>query len=163
MSALAEKAIPFPNLVAMMIRKSDKVSDLIFSPGRPPQVEHMGRLDAVVAPGWEMLTPEITAAIAKHRIGDNAQAKQSLVEDGAADISYSIANLSRFRANVFMQRGSHAIVMRVVAMRVPTFSELHLPEGLRRIVDLKSGIVLVTGPTGSGKSSTLAAIIDLIN
>ena len=163
MSASPEKAIPFPNLVAMMVRKSEKVSDLIFSPGRPPQVENMGRLDAVTAPGWEMLTSEITAAIAKHLIGENAQAKQSLVDDGAADLSYSITNLSRFRVNVFMQRGTHAIVMRVVPVRVPTFQELRLPEALRQIVNIKSGIVLVTGPTGSGKSSTLAAVIDLIN
>src|SRR6185295_12097116 len=155
--------IPFPNLVAMMIRRSDKVSDLIFSPGRPPQVELMGSLEPIVAPGWEMLTPETTEAIANHLVGNNAKAKKSLTDDGAADIAYAIPKLSRFRVNVFMQRGTYAIVMRVIPMRVPTFAELKLPEVLREVADLKNGIVLVTGPTGSGKSSTLAAVIDLIN
>jgi twitching motility protein PilT len=163
MSAAAPQAVPFPNLVAMMIRKSEKVSDLIFSPGRPPQVEMVGKLEPVPAPGWEMLTPELTAAIASHLIGENPVAKKALQDDGAADIAYAIPRLSRFRVNVFMQRGTHAIVMRVIPMRVPTFDELHLPEVLRDIVDMKNGIVLVTGPTGSGKSSTLAAVIDLIN
>jgi twitching motility protein PilT len=159
----AGPSVPFPNLVAMMIRKSDKVSDLIFSPGRPPQVELMGKLEGVTAPGWEMLTPEITAAIANHLIGENAMARKALKDDGAADIAYAIPKLSRFRVNVFMQRGTHAIVMRVIPMRVPTFAELKLPEVLRDVAHLKNGIVLITGPTGSGKSSTLAAIIDLIN
>ncbi len=159
----APPATPFPNLVAMMVRKSDKVSDLIFSPGRPPQVELLGKLEPVPAPGWEMLTPEVTAAVANHLIGDNAHARKMLTEDGAADVAYSLQNFSRFRVNVFMQRGTHAIVMRVIPMRVPTFEELKIPEALREVSHLKNGIVLVTGPTGSGKSSTLAAIINLIN
>ncbi len=163
MSTAAPQAVPFPNLVAMMIRKSEKVSDLIFSPGRPPQVELLGKLEPVPAPGWEVLTPELTAAIAAHLVGNNEVAKKALREDGAADIAYAIPRLSRFRVNVFMQRGTHAIVMRVIPMRVPTFEELKLPEVLREVVHLKNGIVLVTGPTGSGKSSTLAAVIDLIN
>jgi len=163
MSSAAPGPVPFPNLVAMMIRRSDKVSDLIFSPGRPPQVELMGSLEPIVAPGWEMLTPETTEAIANHLVGNNAKAKKSLADDGAADIAYAIPKLSRFRVNVFMQRGTYAIVMRVIPMRVPTFAELKLPEVLREVADLKNGIVLVTGPTGSGKSSTLAAVIDLIN
>lgn len=162
MSAAAPTT-PFPNLVAMMIRKSDKVSDLIFSPGRPPQVELLGKLVGVPAPGWEMLTPEMTAAIANHLIGDNQMARKQLQEDGAADISYALQNFSRFRVNVFRQRGTHAIVMRVIPVKIPTFEELNLPNQLREIVNLKNGIVLVTGPTGSGKSSTLAAVIDVIN
>ncbi len=163
MSSAPPAQVPFPNLVVMMIRKSDKVSDLVFSPGRPPQVEVLGRLEPVPAPGWELLTPELTAAVAKHVIGDNAKAHKSLADDGAADIAYSIPGFSRFRVNVFLQRGSHAIVMRVIPMRVPTFDELKLPPALRDVAGLKNGIVLVTGPTGSGKSSTLAALIDLVN
>ncbi len=155
--------VPFPNLVAMMIRKSERISDLIFSPGRPPQVELTGKLEPVPAPGWELLTPEQTAAIANHLLGENQQARQALKNDGAADVAYAIPNLSRFRVNVFMQRGTFAIVMRVIPMRVPTFEELRLPLVLREIAGLKNGIVLVTGPTGSGKSSTLAAIVNLIN
>lgn len=162
-AATGAAQVPFPNLVAMMVRKSDKVSDLIFSPGRPPQVELLGKLEPVPAPGWEMLTPEITAAIAGHVIGDNAKAKESLETDGAADIAYNIPNFVRFRVNVFKQRGTHAIVMRVIPMKVPTFDELKIPETLKEIANLKNGIVLITGPTGSGKSSTLAAIIGLVN
>ncbi len=163
MSTAAPMTVPFPNLVAMMIRKSDKVSDLIFSPGRPPQVELLGRLEPVPAPGWEMLTPEHTAAVANHLIGESQKARQQVKEDGAADLAYAIPGLSRFRVNVFLQRGTHAIVMRVIPMRVPTLEELKLPKVLEECAHLKNGVVLVTGPTGSGKSSTLAAILNLIN
>lgn len=163
MSSAPPAQVPFPNLVAMMVRRSERVSDLIFSPGRPPQVELVGKLEPVPAPGWEMLTPDVTAAIARHLVGDNPTAQKALVDDGAADVAYSIPGFSRFRVNVFFQRGTHAIVMRVIPMRVPTFDELKLPPALRDIVGLKNGIVLVTGPTGSGKSSTLAALVDLIN
>ena len=86
-----------------------------------------------------------------------------LQQQGSCDISYSLPGTARFRVNVFVQRGSHAIVMRVIPKTIPGFAELKLPQELARIADLKNGIVLVTGPTGSGKSSTLAAILDRIN
>jgi twitching motility protein PilT len=150
-------------LIAGMLKSAKGVSDLIFSPGRPPQVEVTGRLLAVKVPGLEMLTPADTARIANDLIGQNKIAAQTLKDEGAADLSYSISGVGRFRTNIFRQRGTHAIVMRVIATKVPTFEELHVPEELKKIVELKNGIVLVTGPTGSGKSSTLAAVIDLIN
>ena len=150
-------------LIAGMLKSAKGVSDLIFSPGRPPQVELTGRLLAVKVPGLENLTPADTARIAADLIGTNKIAAQTLADEGAADLSYSIPGVGRFRTNIFRQRGTHAIVMRVIATKVPTFEELRLPEELKRIVELKNGIVLVTGPTGSGKSSTLAAVIDLIN
>ena len=159
----------FGEVLRRMLAVSDKVSDLIFSPGRPPQVELIGRLQPVHIPGLEKLTPAHTAGISKliissHlRAGHNAAAAQNLEQYGSADVSFSVPGLSRFRVNIFMQRGTHAIVMRVVPPRVPRFEDLNLPEQLKSIADLKNGIVLVTGPTGSGKSSTLAAIIDLIN
>ena len=87
----------------------------------------------------------------------------TLYEHGACDVSYSVPDGSRFRVNVFRQRGTYAIVMRVIASKIPTLEELKLPASLRNVAVLKNGLVLVTGPTGSGKSSTLAAIIDLIN
>jgi twitching motility protein PilT len=138
-------------------------SDLIFSPGRPPQVELNGTLRGLKIEGLPMLTPEHTAKIAQDLIGTNRQAARSLNEDGSCDLSYSLPQQSRFRVNVFKQRGSLAIVMRVIPNKIPGFEDLNLPNELKKIVDLKNGIVLVTGPTGSGKSSTLAAIIDLIN
>jgi twitching motility protein PilT len=153
----------FSQAVQYMLSISDKVSDLIFSPGRPPQVELIGKLTPIKMPGLEMLTPAHTAAIAKALIGNNKAAEESLQSYGSADISFSLTGLSRFRVNIFKQRGTHAIVMRVVPNRIPTFEDLGLPSVLKEMVELKNGIVLVTGPTGSGKSSTLAAVIDLIN
>ena len=146
-----------------MLGVSDKVSDLIFSPGRPPQVELVGKLQGVPVPGLEKLTPAHTAGIAKLIIGNHQQAANSLEKFGSADLSFSAPGLSRFRVNIFMQRGTHAIVMRVIPASPPSFQDLNLPAQLQNIAELKNGIVLVTGPTGSGKSSTLAAVINLIN
>ncbi|HEY0384426.1 MAG TPA: PilT/PilU family type 4a pilus ATPase [Pyrinomonadaceae bacterium] len=139
------------------------MSDLIFSPGRPPQVELLGKLQGVPVPNLEKLTPAHTAGIAKLIIGNHQQAAHSLEKFGSADLSFSAPGLARFRVNIFMQRGTHAIVMRVIPANPPGFKELNLPQQLKNITELKNGIVLVTGPTGSGKSSTLAAIINLIN
>jgi len=150
-------------VLQQMLAVSDKVSDLIFSPGRPPQIELVGKLQPVAIAGIEKLTPAHTFGIAKIMIGDNASATESLDKFGSADISFSVPGLCRFRVNIFKQRGTHAIVMRVIPQRPPRFEEFNLPEQLREIIDIKNGIVLVTGPTGSGKSSTLAAMIDLIN
>jgi twitching motility protein PilT len=146
-----------------MLRASDKVSDLIFSPGRPPQIELAGKLVPVRIAGLDKLTPAHTASIAKLIIGNQQTALDTLEDQGSTDISFSVPGDARFRVNIFKQRGTHAIIMRVIPMRPPKFSDFNLPEQLREIVDVKNGIVLVTGPTGSGKSSTLAAIIDLIN
>ena len=155
--------INFSQVLQEMLSKSDKISDLIFSPGRPPQVELIGKLTSIPIAGLEMLTPAHTAAIAQALIGSNKIAADSLEQWGSADLSFSLPGLSRFRVNIFKQRGTHAIVMRVVPNTIPTFSSLGLPGHLEEIASLKNGIVLVTGPTGSGKSSTLAATIDLIN
>src|SRR5215208_5703587 len=146
-----------------MLRASDKVSDLIFSPGRPPQIELAGKLVPVRIAGLEKLLPAHTAGISKLIIGNQQTALDSLEKTGSADLSFSVPGDARFRVNIFKQRGTHAIIMRVIPMRTPRFSDFNLPEQLKEIVDIKNGIVLVTGPTGSGKSSTLAAIIDLIN
>ena len=159
----AQGALNLATILQRMLAVSDKVSDLIFSPGRPPQIELVGKLQPVAIPGLDKLTPPQTAAIAKLIIGTHDEAAQSLEKLGSTDMSFSVPSLCRFRVNIFKQRGSHAIVMRVIPTRPPTFEDLNLPPQLRDIVELKNGIVLVTGPTGSGKSSTLAAIIDSIN
>ena len=153
----------FIAVLRQMLKTSDKVSDLIFSPGRPPQIELAGKLIAVKIPGLEKLTPAHTAGIAKVIIGNHENAAESLEKSGSADLSLSAPGEARFRVNIFRQRGTHAIIMRVIPTKPPTFDDFDLPPQLREIVDIKNGIVLVTGPTGSGKSSTLAAIIDLIN
>lgn len=161
-STTAKVTINTAALVSAMFNMKG-TSDLIFSPGRSPQVEMNGTLRAVKIEGLSALTPEHTAKIAQDLIGSNRQAVKSLNEDGSCDLSYSLPQLSRFRVNIFKQRGSLAIVMRVIPNKIPSFEELNLPNELKKIADLKNGIVLVTGPTGSGKSSTLAAIVDLIN
>jgi twitching motility protein PilT len=159
----APPALNFVAILREMLRASDKVSDLIFSPGRPPQVELAGKLVPVRVPGLDKLTPAHTAGIAKLIIGNQQSAVDSLEKSGSADLSFSAPGEARFRVNIFKQRGTHAIIMRVIPMRPPRFDDFNLPDVLKEIVDIKNGIVLVTGPTGSGKSSTLAAIIDLIN
>jgi twitching motility protein PilT len=155
--------LPPPVILATMLRSGRNVSDLIFSPGRPPQVEQSGQLVPVKIEGMSVMTAEDTARIAAHLVGNNKLAMEKLRSEGSCDVSYSIPRQSRFRVNIFTQRGSCAIVMRVIPYTIPTFESLHLPQQLLEIVELKNGIVLVTGPTGSGKSSTLAAIIDKIN
>jgi twitching motility protein PilT len=159
----AAPSITTPALIAAMLDSGKGISDLLFSPGRPPQVEKQGELTAVAIPEVPVLWPEDTARIAGDLIAGNAQALRTLQEQGACDLSYSLPERSRFRVNVFRQRGSFAIVMRVIASKIPTLAALNLPSALADTASLKHGIVLVTGPTGSGKSSTLAAIIDLIN
>jgi len=150
-------------MILAMLDVGEGVSDLVFSPGRPPQVERHGELTAVPIPSIPMLKPEHTAQIARELIAGSEQALRALNEHGACDLSYSIPNCARFRVNVFRQRSTYAIVMRVIAQKIPTLQELQLPAALADLGSLKNGLVLVTGPTGSGKSSTLAAIIDQIN
>ena len=162
-TAAAPAAAPFstPALLVAMLKTSAKVSDLFFSPGKPPLVEINGKL--APAGSARALTIEDTRRIATDLIGTNQHATENLKELGSCDVSYSLPGSNRFRVNVFMQRGTCAVVMRVIPGKVPDFETLNLPAELAKIVELRNGIVLVTGPTGSGKSSTLAAIIDKIN
>ncbi len=156
-------SIPTAVLLAGMLRASDKVSDLIFSPGRPPQVEIHGQLTAVEIVGSGMLTADDTRRIAADLIGTNKQAISTLREQGSCDVSYGLAGMARFRVNVFIQRGSCAIVMRVIPTVIPTLGSLRLPAQLEDAANVRNGIILVTGGTSSGKSSTLAALVDRIN
>src|SRR5215469_7731271 len=149
--------ISTPALITAMVKFNAKVSDLIISPFRPPQVELSGQLVPVA--GLPVLSAQDTARIAADLIGTNKRAAEFLTKDGACDTSYSIPDIARFRVNIFRQRGTYAIAMRIIPMTIPTFDDLKLPPQLRDVAALKNGIVLVTGPTGSGKSSTLAAII----
>src|SRR5271155_3786828 len=161
----AEQTGPAPtaNIIASMLQAAPKTSDLIFSPGRAPQVELHGQLMQLKIKGVGVLSAEDTARIAADLIGRSSFAVEKLKEEGSCDISYSVAKLSRFRVNIFTQRGSCAIVMRVIPSNVPDFKTLHLPEQLGDAAQVRPGIVLVTGPTGSGKSSTLAAFVNKIN
>ncbi len=150
-------------MLLAMLKTSPKVSDLIMSPGSYPVVELSGKLIPVKIPGMAPLTPEDTRRISTDLIAGNKKATEALQNLGSCDISYRLPGQCRFRVNIFQQRGSHAIVMRVIPQTIPSLADLHLPPQLAEICDLINGIVLVTGPTGSGKSSTLAAVIDRIN
>jgi twitching motility protein PilT len=159
----APAMITTASLITAMLDTGGDISDLIFSPGRPPQVERRGELIPVAVSGLGVLQPADTARLAQDLCAGNAQAAAALRDQGACDLSYALPGRSRFRVNVFRQRGTHAIVMRVIAAKIPTLAELNLPSAAAECATLKNGLVLVTGPTGSGKSSTLAAIINLIN
>jgi twitching motility protein PilT len=158
-----QRTIHTAQLIGAMLKSHGHVSDLIFSPGRAPQIEVSGQLVELKFKGLECLSAEDTRLIAYDIMGKNEHPVRKLEQEGSADLSYGLSGVARFRVNVFRQRGSCAIVMRVIPDGIPSFAQLNLPAQLEEIVQLRNGIVLVTGPTGSGKSSTLAAIIDKMN
>jgi twitching motility protein PilT len=161
--ANAAPAIDTASVVQAMLDSGSGISDLVFSPSRPPQVERHGDLVPVAIAELPVLHAHDTARVARDLIGGNPHALRTLKEQGACDFSYVLPGGLRFRVNAFRQRGTYAIVMRVIPSKIPTLADLKLPGVLAEVASLKTGIVLVTGPTGSGKSSTLAAIIDIIN
>lgn len=152
-----------PPILERMLLLSDRISDLNFSVGQLPQVEINGKLTPVQPLGMQKLTPYQTEIIAMTLMNGNPEAAQRLAQTGTADLSYSLPSRARFRVNIFQQRGVYSIVMRVIPTDIPTLKSLGLPNHLEEIANLRNGLVLVTGPTGSGKSSTQAAIIDIIN
>jgi twitching motility protein PilT len=152
-----------PPIIERMLLSSDKISDLNFTVGQPPQVEVNGKLVPVQPLGLQKLTPYQTEIIAMTLMHGHPEAAERLAHTGTADLSYSLPSRTRFRVNVFQQRGSYSIVMRVIPTEIPTIKALGLPPQLAEMAELRNGIILLTGPTGSGKSSTLAAIIDIIN
>src|SRR3989440_387149 len=152
-----------PPIIERMLLVSDKISDLNFSVGQLPQVEINGKLTPVQPLGLQKLTPYQTEVIAMTLLQDNPEAADKLVKSGTADLSYSLPSRARFRCNIFQQRGVYSIVMRVIPTDIPSLASLYLPSQLAEIAELRNGLVLITGPTGCGKSSTLAAIIDIIN
>ena len=152
-----------PPIIERMLLVSDKISDLNFSVGQLPQVEVNGKLTPVQPLGMQKLTPYQTEIIAMALLQGNADAAERLGKTGTTDLSYSLPSRARFRVNIFQQRGVYSIVMRVIPTDIPTVRSLGLPEQLEEIAELRNGLVLMTGPTGSGKSSTQAAIIDIIN
>lgn len=150
-------------IIEQMLLISDNVSDLNFSCGQNPQVEINGTLIAASPMGLGRLTAFQTETIAMSILRDNPDASMQLAKYRTADLSYALPGKCRFRVNIFQQRNSYSIVMRVIPHEVPSFESLALPPQLADICEIRNGVVLLTGPTGSGKSSTLAAIIDRIN
>jgi twitching motility protein PilT len=152
-----------PPVIERMLLVSDKISDLNFSVGQQPQVEINGKLTSVQPLGLQKLSPYQTEIIAMSLMEGNPDAASRLANTGSVDLSYSLPAKIRFRVNIFQQRGTYSIVMRVIPTEIPTLGSLNLPAQLSEIANLRNGIVLVTGPTGAGKTSSLAAIIDHIN
>jgi twitching motility protein PilT len=150
-------------LITAMVKSKPNVSDLIFSPGRFPQVEVDGQLVELAFNGLNKFSPDDTMMIARDLIADSQHHIKQLEQAGSADLSYGIPGVGRFRVNIFRQRGTCAIVMRAIPKSIPNFDELGLPNVIQEIVHLRNGLVLMTGPTGSGKSSTLAAIVGKMN
>ncbi|MEP6904073.1 MAG: PilT/PilU family type 4a pilus ATPase, partial [Actinomycetota bacterium] len=150
-------------IIEQMLLISDNVSDLNFSCGQKPQVEISGSLYSASPLGLGKLSGFQTEMIAMSILRDNPEAAAQLANCGTADLSYALPARCRFRVNIFQQRGSYSIVMRVIPHEIPSFDSLNIPSQLAEICNIRNGIVLLTGPTGSGKSSTLAAIIDHIN
>ena len=151
-------------MLTTMLASQPEVSDLLFTVDRPPQVEAYGELKPVILdPPITKLTPFQIETIAMNIIGDNLWHIEDLLRHGSCDASYSLSDQARFRVNIFSQRGSFSIVCRQLNAAVPTLQQLKFPEIFTEIPKEKTGLVLITGATGSGKSTTLAAILNEIN
>ncbi|MDY0162593.1 PilT/PilU family type 4a pilus ATPase [Desulfobotulus sp.] len=153
------------HILTQMLDFRQNVSDLNFTAGRPPQVESDGRLQGVpMDPPLPSLTPYQTEVLALTLIGRNRRMAQQLVRDGSCDLSYSLPGKARFRVNVFSQSGgNYSTVLRKLEARIPSIETLGLPEVFHQVAAEKNGLIFVTGATGSGKSTSLAAILDAIN
>ena len=150
-------------LLAAMLDSATDVSDLNLSVGKPPQVEIEGKLQPVSYAGVEKLSPYQTELIAMRLLRGKRDLIERLLRTGSVDLSYSLAHRTRFRVNIFTQRGSYSVVFRVIPNKIPTMEELGIPTQLNEITEERNGIVLVTGPTGSGKTTTLAALLNKMN
>lgn len=135
-----------------------KASDLHIKAGSPPSFRIYGELISI---GSEILTPEDTMKFARQILDD--ERFEILQRDGEIDFAYSCRGLGRFRVNAYKQRNTIAIACRVVHFDIPSLRDLSLPESIGDFSNLTHGLVLVTGPTGSGKSTTIASIVDMIN
>src|ERR1700743_1476753 len=151
-------------MLTTMLASQPEISDVLFTVDRPPQVEAYGELKPVVLdPPIDKLTPYQIETIAMNIIGDNAWQLEDLVRHGSCDASYALSDKARFRVNVFSQRGNYSIVCRQLNTKIPTLEQLKLPQTLLQLPREKTGLVLVTGATGSGKSTTLAALLNEVN
>src|SRR6476646_9147085 len=151
-------------LLGTLLDFNKDVSDIIFTVDRPPQVEVAGQLIAVpTQPPITRLTAYQTEMIAMNLVAGNQRLVEDLLRSGACDSSYSLGERARFRINIFSQRGNYSIVLRKLNAQIPNIADLNLPEVILQAAKEKTGLVLVTGATGSGKSTTLASLLNEIN
>ena len=152
------------HVLTTMLESQSEVSDLMFTVDKPLQVESCGDLKPVALdPPLEKLTPFQTEMVALNLVGDNPWHLFDLLSHGSCDAAYSLADKARFRINVFSQRGNSSIVLRKLNTKIPTLDDLKHPKILKELPKEKTGLILVTGATGSGKSTTLAAVLAEIN
>jgi twitching motility protein PilT len=152
------------DMLTAMLDSHDNVSDLNITVDRPLQVEASGELVAVpVTPPVDSLTPFQTEIFALNLINGDRRLCQFLVEQGSCDSSYALPGKARFRVNIFTQRGNTSVVLRKLETKIPTIEELKLPEAFRKMTGEKNGLILITGATGSGKTTSLAALLDEFN
>jgi twitching motility protein PilT len=151
-------------LLSAMVQSGPGVSDLLFAVGKPPIVEEHGSLEefAIDTPDGT-LTPDDIVDISNHLMKGEERLAQDLAKLGSCDCSYALADVARFRVNIFKQNGRQAIVMRKLATKIPTLEGLGLPPIFGEMVKEKNGIIFVTGSTGSGKTTTLAAMLNELN
>src|SRR2546422_5484074 len=152
------------DLLSVMLESYDNVSDLNITCERPLQVEAAGELVPVpVEPAIENLTPFQTEIFALNLINNDRRLTEHPLRQGSCDSSYFLPGKARFRVNIFSQRGSFSVVLRKLETKIPTIEELKLPEAFKRMPGEKNGLILVTGATGSGKTTSLAALLNEIN
>ncbi len=152
------------HILTRMLDSHKNVSDLNLTVGKPLQVETDGNLVTVdMRPKFKELAPFQTEIFALNLVSQDRRLTKKLLSEGSCDLSYSLPGKARFRVNVFSQSGYYSIVLRKLESKIPTIDELHLPEAMHGIAKEKNGIVFVTGATGSGKTTSLAAVLDEIN
>src|SRR5215469_13201566 len=151
-------------VLSTMLDSHKNVSDLNITVDKPLQVETSGELASVgVEPAVERLTPFQTETIAMTILNGNRRLTEDLLKTGSCDCSYSLGSKARFRVNIFTQRGHYSIILRKLSTEIPTLEQLNMPPVFHTIAKEKTGLVLVTGATGSGKSTTLAALLNELN
>ena len=151
-------------ILEKMLDSHKNVSDLNVTMGKPFQVESSGQLASVdIEPPFKSLTPFQTEVFALNLINKDRRLTEILLSQGSCDCSYELAGKARFRVNIFSQRGNFTCVLRKLETRIPTIEDMNLPEAFRKMSEEKNGIIIVTGATGSGKTTSLAALLDDIN
>jgi twitching motility protein PilT len=152
------------HILTTMLEAFGNISDLNLTVGKPCQVESSGQLTGVpIDPPIKELTPFQAEIFAMNLINSDRRLTEILVEQGSCDCSYFLVGKARFRVNIFSQRGNYSIVLRKLETRIPSIEDLKLPGQFAKVAEEKNGLILVTGGTGSGKSTTLAALLDKMN
>jgi twitching motility protein PilT len=151
-------------ILGKMLDTYKNASDLNITVGKPFQVETSGQLAGVeLEPPIQKLTPFQTEIFALNLINQDRRLTEILLSQGSCDSSYELPGKARFRVNIFSQRGNYSIILRKLETRIPTFVEMNLPEAFHKMAEEKNGIIFVTGATGSGKTTSLAALLNDIN